>query len=422
LETHFEIVQRLSEPLMEWARTEVAQYGHKALLRPQPSVNRSMAVGRALMEAAIPKDAEYMEDALDAPTINGKSDFGRRLYNLIYNKLSRADANAMFLEGWHTHQHIKYGKKVYDVSRGLAEHLKFTDLKNVMVDMVRLPFRSIYISVPENSGLHYVSQMGGVPEGEVPVFGIYVSELESEPGVSIDKSPVSKVLTPFGVEVIKRASAAFPNSSFRVWRILVIGWNKAGSPYDFTTFSYDLYMPPGMSLDALIAFKMQEMANLPDDVKTIYEASEGLAPTWANLTRWIFNVIAYIAMPDAEVEEGIENREFVDLQNRLKRRPPPPAERDRLKMRLRAMNPQHRIYLARSLKPLEVRERLTGLTKEGQKLVWRLLVSGHWRNQAHGKGFQEHRLIWIKPYWKGPADARQMHPVHAVMPPQEEAK
>jgi hypothetical protein len=38
------------------------------------------------------------------------------------------------------------------------------------------------------------------------------------------------------------------------------------------------------------------------------------------------------------------------------------------------------------------------------KLRARFTVRGHWRNQACGPGHTEHRMRWIAPYWKGPAD------------------
>jgi hypothetical protein len=45
--------------------------------------------------------------------------------------------------------------------------------------------------------------------------------------------------------------------------------------------------------------------------------------------------------------------------------------------------------------------------RDGETLVeWsrRWVVRGHWRNQACGAGRTEHRLIWIAPFMKGPAD------------------
>lgn len=42
---------------------------------------------------------------------------------------------------------------------------------------------------------------------------------------------------------------------------------------------------------------------------------------------------------------------------------------------------------------------------EKRRLTVRHYVRGHWRNQAHGPGLAERRLVYVEPYIKGPADA-----------------
>lgn len=39
---------------------------------------------------------------------------------------------------------------------------------------------------------------------------------------------------------------------------------------------------------------------------------------------------------------------------------------------------------------------------QGSASSKRFIVRGHWRNQAHGEGMADRKLIWIQPYWKGP--------------------
>jgi len=37
-------------------------------------------------------------------------------------------------------------------------------------------------------------------------------------------------------------------------------------------------------------------------------------------------------------------------------------------------------------------------------------VRGHYRNQVHGPGHRDRKLIWIEPFWKGPENgAKIMH-------------
>jgi hypothetical protein len=42
---------------------------------------------------------------------------------------------------------------------------------------------------------------------------------------------------------------------------------------------------------------------------------------------------------------------------------------------------------------------------DGRVYRHRWTVSGHWRNQAHGHRYSEHRPVYINPYLKGPEDA-----------------
>lgn len=40
---------------------------------------------------------------------------------------------------------------------------------------------------------------------------------------------------------------------------------------------------------------------------------------------------------------------------------------------------------------------------------YRFTVRGHFRNQAYGPGWKEHKLTWIPPHWKGPDKAAVIH-------------
>ena len=41
----------------------------------------------------------------------------------------------------------------------------------------------------------------------------------------------------------------------------------------------------------------------------------------------------------------------------------------------------------------------------GRRLSKRVYVPGHFRRQACGKGWKDHKTIWIQPFYKGPDDA-----------------
>jgi hypothetical protein len=421
MDTHFEHVIKVTAPYMAWARGVVAEHGIESLWQvPSGNAAKYIAVQNAVFEAIMP-DTETMEEAL----LGQGNDAVRAFYMLVSNMLSKGDANALFAEIWQQRQHQRNGRKVYEVSAGLAEQLKFTHFGNVKVDALKLPFKNIYIQVPHNAGLDYQPQYGGSMETvRVPVVGIYLTETtgksakdlaEMKSGDQFRKSFASHADKPFKSVV----HPTLDNRNFRVWRTLVIGeaaptrdLAKSGVR-DFTTFSFDLFLIDGMDIEDLVRNKRKEIAALPDDVRAIYEEDSGIAPTWENLTRWIFNVVAYATMPDAEVDHGWDNKEARQLRDRIAKLNPG-NKKDDLKARLKALDPQYRIYLGRKIFKLDVQKRMEGLSAEGRKLVWRLLVSGHWKHQAYGVGRLERKLIWIQPYWKGPADAPTVHPRHTL--------
>ena len=44
----------------------------------------------------------------------------------------------------------------------------------------------------------------------------------------------------------------------------------------------------------------------------------------------------------------------------------------------------------------------------------RFMVRGHWRQQPFGPGGQQRKLIWIKPFYKGPDIAQVINKPYVV--------
>lgn len=53
-------------------------------------------------------------------------------------------------------------------------------------------------------------------------------------------------------------------------------------------------------------------------------------------------------------------------------------------------------------------------SSQGRKLEKRFIVRGHYRKQAHGPKWSEHKRIWIKPFWKGPEWAERLSKAYKV--------
>lgn len=59
-------------------------------------------------------------------------------------------------------------------------------------------------------------------------------------------------------------------------------------------------------------------------------------------------------------------------------------------------------------------EMISGASNHGGKPSVRFMVRGHWRNQAHGTGNAERKLIWIRPFYKGPDVAGSINKPYIV--------
>lgn len=59
---------------------------------------------------------------------------------------------------------------------------------------------------------------------------------------------------------------------------------------------------------------------------------------------------------------------------------------------------------------------VSGRKPQGWILAKRFVVRGHWKQQPCGPGRSERRMIFVEPYWKGPADAPAVAHAHADTP------
>ena len=119
---------------------------------------------------------------------------------------------------------------------------------------------------------------------------------------------------------------------------------------------------------------------------------------------FLFNAILY--MTNVRFREEASNKDWKDLSARIQRLPPG-SKKERLKERRRSLDPGYFIYIGRDVPRL-------GSATEGNHLVVRTKVTGHWKMQAHGPKLSERKLIWIEPYWKGPDHAPETNPTRVA--------
>jgi hypothetical protein len=127
--------------------------------------------------------------------------------------------------------------------------------------------------------------------------------------------------------------------------------------------------------------------------------TDGLA-----LFRLILNAILYLSSSDPEIVERLSGRkEALDRASSIKSR-----EKAK-KARYEARKESELDYFAVGesvpliyVRKGDVRDAELPCPNDSREYAVRFIVRGHWRNQACGPGLSERRLVWIKPYYKGP--------------------
>lgn len=295
---------------------------------------------------------------------------------------------------WHEAVLHLTGEHVYDVSSGLAEKLAHTELRGVSTDDLKLPFESIYVTVPKRAGLKVWNDDTGWHE----IAGMYLVEDPPRPP--------------------NHGSLVEGGGKERCWRFLVWGRSKSEDAFDDALFHFVFYLPPGTTVSAQM--EVEHARNSKAEVGVT--AHPGETPEmlkfyrehWREIFQWAMNVAIYATWPDADVEHVIADPEARSLWERHTRAPKGSSKRVDLLKRFKAIHyPDRRVVLGRHVTVLDVEAEREH--RPGKPLSVRTLVSGHWIRYAHGKGRTERRWHWREPFWRGPRDAPVSTPEHKVV-------
>lgn len=291
---------------------------------------------------------------------------------------------------YHMVHWARHGKHTYKVSDGLAMRLALTELRGLRCEDLRLPFKSLYLEVPEFLGFKIANFMSGWHT----VDGIYLSEDVSDSG--------------------QQSVTSRDTDGGRSWRVCVMGKEKdthiAENDDAFVYFTIPLV--EGWSLDDALKtvadrVYQSEIEELTEnqDSSSLVELDESLKQ-WLAVFRWTLNVMIYATTPDAEHEFVRDNPEAEAIWRRIQKLPKS-KKREDLNARLRSMEQQPRTLLGRSIKVTPALRSMLEHRKTGESgsALIRTLVSGHWRRFAVGEGRKERRWQFVEPYWRGPENA-----------------
>ncbi len=408
-ETHYERVRRVFtgrekvrhflEKLVE-ADPEIPLWGilMEATQSPAMSVNEMTTVFAEVVRRGV----EQVEDPFSYGLLTRNSDYvGLVNYLQRTTVMPAADLMVMMTTEHQMICHERAGKRVYDVSPALAEKLAHTELRGLTTDDLRLPYESVYIITPPSAGLRVFNSETGWHR----CVGMYVTE---DRYVTLDETepvnPVTNVLEKDHGEV----------ETTRGWRFLVCGealepraqdLAMAGSN-DALSF-FKVFLLEGQSLDDAISDTKKRMAR--DMARLPTTAFANMEEEWQRLFTWAMNAMLYATWTEPG-EHWIANREARQLWERMKKMPANSRKRGNLQKRFQKMEPRRRIVLGRGVSASSN----SSSEGTGTKLTVRTRVTGHWRNQAHGPGRRDRKLIWIEPFWQGPEDGIMGPSTHEV--------
>jgi hypothetical protein len=293
-----------------------------------------------------------------------------------------AAANSFVTDCWQRTSWRKAGRKVYEVAPGLAEHLSNTEVHNVQTEFIQLPFNTICIQVPWHAKL------------ELP--GRIVDRM-------VEKNPK---LEPIGTQnvnciMVSGTVDLYDGIPTVVWQITIVSDGQQGiidGLPDFACYSFPVPFFKDKTVQDCIEYRRKSLHTMKHELYP--------DPVWEVYFKWVLNFVLYLSYePAVAMEEIISNKDYRQLKDRIIKLPPG-KKKESLQERLRATPKQERLYVGRGFPRVQTHSE----PGSGKQLTVRTMVTGHWRNQAFGTGRQEHRLIWIRPFWRGPMHAEEHNP------------
>jgi hypothetical protein len=275
--------------------------------------------------------ASVESDIQPLSTFFDKGDF---LETFSSEELEHDVASLSLIHNWQV-----CGKKVYEISEGLAWQLINTEVRGLRVEDVAAPHYTFMVKIPNAMKEHLAKVYHG--DDEIMLIGVQRN--------------------------VKKRRTSFK-------------WETYGCDKDII-------------IPRMLSFSGDESWDEPltDMMSADNDASVG---TFA------LNVCLYSTMRGADIIEVFppERERLVRRISKAKG-----ASKRRLRKRLESTNYVSLLRLGDSVELVKnVGSPSTKSHGTGRKLDVRFLVRGHWRNQPCGKGRRDRKLIFIEPFWKGP--------------------
>ena len=288
---------------------------------------------------------------------------------------------------WHAARYYLNGSRTYQVDGNLAELLRHTELVGLKGADLHLPYRSIYMHVPPESGLRVWN-----PDTQWHrLAGVYLT-IED------------------GFDNFDGRYADLNDLPCRTLRALVIGeWEMKPVTEGFempddALLYWSVPLVDDWSLDRCIRHHKDTARDYAGRLPVSYI---NMREEWDLIFTWLVNVVMYATSHQCRADLQAFDPRAQQLRNRIAKAKNP-KRRKAHAAELNRMDQRRYTILGRGVPSLSAgRGTGTPLTK-------RTLVQGHWRNQAVGPRWSERRRILIEPFWRGPEDAEEQAVPHRL--------
>jgi hypothetical protein len=337
------------------------------------------AFGMMVMRSLMEKDLSANKDPFSLFEFNFRE--RNRVTDLLHEiEIPPEQRSVDLTRTYHMITFERAGKKIYEMSPGLADRLLHTELRGVDAEDLRLPYPAVYMIIPT----HLQFKINVYDTGWHEVDGVYITE---------DNKLIFSDTT----------SADTPP---RGWRIMLVGKSKNEDILDDALFFFTVPMPEGQKIDDCLDAALGKWAheNHGQDIAII-----------RSIFRLLMNAILYATSSEAEVFPYIRDKETRQLIERMKKAKG--GKKDKIKQQLKGKSRQEVILLGRNIKGFD--DTSEGLDRTGRPLEVRVRVAGHWRHYWVGQGRSERVRRWIQPFWRGPQDGLPINPVHRLTEPRD---
>lgn len=256
------------------------------------------------------------------------------------------------------------GMRKFEIASGLASLVKDTDIPDISVEFLKLPFEGIVLLVPKNtfSGKYHAVQR------------IYVCLVDGDSRFRLsfldDKAAVNYMNM---VVIDPTLDEKFKAATIKDAVDTTISWDRIQKIIDPDMWKYH------------VGERFEQGAK-------------------SELFRFVINAVLYISSPDSDVEE--DNAERRRLHQKLQGMKGG-RKRRKVEEQLKEIKSRHIYIVGRKQKTDDEYEKIANArpTEEGRKILKRFRVRGHFRLQPYGKGSEKRKISWVKPHFRGPTFA-----------------